>query len=175
MKASERIHWAVALLDIRPDDRVLEIGCGSGVALGLVAALLKDGSITAVDRSEAMVRKAESKNSEWISAGRMQLLQSDLLSATLPLHHYDKIFAFNVNFFRNNPLPELEKVRNCLAPGGIFYFFFQLPPGQGEGALKSLAAHAVPEFEKAGFRVRRQVQDVVDFMPVTCIQVIAEG
>ena len=54
-----RIAWAVELLDLRPDDRVLEFGCGPGVAAGLVADRLSVvGRIVAVDRSATAVARA---------------------------------------------------------------------------------------------------------------------
>ena len=34
----ERVAWAVEMLDIAPDDRLLEIGCGAGQAVSLICA-----------------------------------------------------------------------------------------------------------------------------------------
>ena len=46
---------ALAKLDLRPDDRVLEVGFGGGYLLGRIAAVVTEGSIAEVDVSEAMV------------------------------------------------------------------------------------------------------------------------
>jgi protein-L-isoaspartate O-methyltransferase len=50
---AERFEWAVEVIDPAPSQRLLEIGCGQGVAVSLIAPLLSTGSITAIDRSKA--------------------------------------------------------------------------------------------------------------------------
>jgi Methyltransferase domain len=68
-KASDRIAWAVEILDVGPDDRILEVGCGHGVAVSLVCEHLDRGRITAVDRSPKMIEMARTRNRAW-GAGR---------------------------------------------------------------------------------------------------------
>ena len=52
---SERFVWAVDILALDPTDRVLEVGCGHGVAVSLVCERLTSGRITAIDRSKPRV------------------------------------------------------------------------------------------------------------------------
>src|SRR5688500_14126706 len=67
----ERTTYAVEKLDVQPDDRILEIGCGRGMPAELICARLKHGSLTAIDRSAvASKRPANETLTQWQPAGR---------------------------------------------------------------------------------------------------------
>src|SRR2546430_8544415 len=54
----QRNRWAVALLDVRPTDRVLEIGFGPGLAIAALASRTTQGRVYGIDHSEVMVHRA---------------------------------------------------------------------------------------------------------------------
>src|SRR4051794_32810462 len=72
-RASERFVWAVDTLEVRPADRLLEGGCGHGVAISPGCERLTTGTITAIDRSPKMIEMAARRNHEHVDAGRAVL------------------------------------------------------------------------------------------------------
>src|SRR3954466_16137191 len=123
-KASERFVWAVDTLEVRPADRVLEVGCGHGVGVSLVCERLMTGTITAIDRSSKMIEMATRRNREHVDAGRAVLEAVALEEADLGDRRFDKVFAFNVAPFWLQPKAALGAVREHLARNGTFYLFW---------------------------------------------------
>ena len=80
-KPSERFVWAVDTLALDPADRVLEVGCGHGVAVSLVCERLTSGRITAIDRSKKMIEMAARRNREHVAGGRAVLKAAALEKA----------------------------------------------------------------------------------------------
>jgi SAM-dependent methyltransferase len=149
--AAERLVWAVETLGVRPDDRVLEIGCGHGVAVSLVCERLAGGSILAVDRSAKMIETATRRNAGHVAAGRASFQVAALHEADLGDAPFDLVYAIHVPvLLRGDPRRELEIVRGHLAPDGRFALPFQpLDPSTTEPTVRRLAGM----LEAAGFTV----------------------
>jgi cyclopropane fatty-acyl-phospholipid synthase-like methyltransferase len=122
--ASDRIAWAVEVLDVAPDDRILEVGCGHGVAVSLICERLDGGRITALDRPPKMIEMARKRNRA--CADRARFVTARLEQAELGDEKYDKVFAVHVSPL-HAPGRALEVVREHLAPGGRIYLFSQAP------------------------------------------------
>src|SRR6266498_1502438 len=74
----QRLQWAVQVLNVAPEDEILEIGCGPGVAVSLVCEQLAGGKITAIDRSATAIKQAAKRNADHLASGKAALLHIDL-------------------------------------------------------------------------------------------------
>ncbi|HEY2522230.1 MAG TPA: class I SAM-dependent methyltransferase [Streptosporangiaceae bacterium] len=114
----QRSRWVVSLLEVRPADRVLEIGFGPGLA---VAYLVRAGAghVYGADHSGVMVQQASRRNAAAIRAGRVTLIEApvDRLPPALD-GPFDAIIAVNALGFWPAPAQQLAGLRRRLAPGG---------------------------------------------------------
>ena len=124
---SERLRSIVEQLAIRPGDRVLEIGCGHGVAATLVCERLEAGHLTAVDRSAKMIAAATRRNAAYIEGGKAEFLVATLEDLELGDRRFDKVFAVRVGLFHRDPDRARSLVELWLAPGGTSSAFFDPP------------------------------------------------
>jgi ubiquinone/menaquinone biosynthesis C-methylase UbiE len=124
---SERLRAVVERLDVQPDDRVLEIGCGHGVAATFVCERLDGGHLTAVDRSPKMVEAAARRNAEHVRSGRAEFLVAHLEELDLGDRRFDKIFAVRVGLFHREPERAHGIVERWLARGGTLLTVFDPP------------------------------------------------
>ena len=86
MSWGHRSHtiWALSYLDIRPTDRVLDVGCGGGMAIKLIAQSAVHGFVAGVDHSPEMVEQARRRNAAAIRAGLVEIVHGDHFAESLP-------------------------------------------------------------------------------------------
>jgi SAM-dependent methyltransferase len=121
----KRSLWAVSLLDVQPNDRVLEIGFGPGLAIQELARLATQVSVSGIDHSDVMVRQATRRNAAAVREGRVDLRLAsfeDLPTFEAP---FDKILAVNSLQFSDDPVERLRQLRGLLRPGGTIAVVLQ--------------------------------------------------
>jgi ubiquinone/menaquinone biosynthesis C-methylase UbiE len=124
---SGRLERLVERLALRPSDRVLEIGCGHGVAATLVCERLDGGAYTAVDRSPKMIEAARRRNAAYVAAGRAEFLVMALEALDLGDRRFDVIFAARVGLFQREPARARDLAELWLAPGGRIVTEYDAP------------------------------------------------
>jgi ubiquinone/menaquinone biosynthesis C-methylase UbiE len=124
---SERLSAIVDELGLRPDDRVLEIGCGHGVAATMVCERLDRGRLTAIDRSAKMIEAAARRNARFVDAGKAEFIVGDLETVDLGSRRFDVVFAVRVAIFHREPDRAHPLVGPWLAPGGRVHSFYDPP------------------------------------------------
>jgi ubiquinone/menaquinone biosynthesis C-methylase UbiE len=88
-------RWVVDLLEIRPDDRVLDVGFGPGLALALAAERALRGLVCGLDHSALMVRRAGRRLHHAIAAGRVEVREGSVLALPFPDASFTRALSVN--------------------------------------------------------------------------------
>ena len=113
-RRSNRI--AIRALDCSPDNTILDLGCGSGTAVRLLAAMAGQGLILGLDHSEIMLARASRRNRHAVRQGLVHLLRGRIDALPWRDNSIDKILAVHVVYFAGEA--GVCEARRVLCPGG---------------------------------------------------------
>jgi ubiquinone/menaquinone biosynthesis C-methylase UbiE len=133
----------VALANIQPGERVLEVGCGTGdVALAASASVGPSGAVAGIDPSPEMIAVARAKAAR---AGRAVDLQVGVIEA---LAFPDASFDVVLSSLMMHHLPDdlkregLAEIARVLRPGGrVLIVDVKRPTGRLGRAMLTLMLH----------------------------------
>ena len=151
-----RNTWAVSLLDVRRDDRVLELGFGPGLAIRELARAAAEGYVCGIDHSELMLRRAKRRNAEGLRRGVVDLRLASVDELPAFDAPFDKILAVNTMLFWGDPEARLAELRRLLRPGGLIAAAHQpRDPGATDETSMAEGREIAAALDRAGFsRVR---------------------
>jgi ubiquinone/menaquinone biosynthesis C-methylase UbiE len=113
---------AIEAMDLAPNSRVLDVGCGTGYAVRRLAALLPEGKACGIDISPSMVTQAKSRIPAAF-ADRVEFREASSASIPYPDDFFTHIMC--TNSFHHYPAPHdvLMEMQRVLVPNGQIVIF----------------------------------------------------
>ena len=150
--------WVVSLMDIKPNDHVLEIGFGPGTALRDILEITTNGHVAGIDISQLMIDQATQLNKEAVSEGRLDLRLGEAASMPWEASFFDKVLAINVIYLWPNLASVFTEIVRVLKPNGVAALYLapvEMMDSLGFSELDAFTIHAQEDVlnacEKAGF------------------------
>jgi SAM-dependent methyltransferase len=116
----------VERLGVGREDRVLDVGCGPGLAVAFAGARAPRGFVAGADTSAVMVRQAARRNRAAIRAGRAEVRVADAARLPWPTGRFTRACSVNSARFWPSLDAGLGELHRVLAPGGRLVLAFRL-------------------------------------------------
>lgn len=134
-QGSLEVPLLIRALGLPRGGRVLEVGCGRGVALPVLGRLLRPSRLVGLDVESGFLDEARSRLA---GAGiTAELVPGDVRRMPFPDAAFDLVIDFGTCYHIGRPETALAEIARVLAPGGLFVH---------ETPLSQLLSHPVRSF-----------------------------
>ncbi len=112
-------------LGLQPEDRVLELGFGTGKLINEIANMTTKGVVEGIDFSKAMLVQAEKVNKQHLLSGSVILHEGECSSLPFENNVFDKLCSVNTLYFWQNPTNYFAEMFRVIKPEGRIVIGFR--------------------------------------------------
>lgn len=123
--SSLQYQWArdyIQKLELRGDEKMLDIGCGDGRITAILAESLPNGSIIGIDASESMLQVAQKLKNQ-VHIDNLTFTKQDAMALSFE-NAFDFIVSFTCFHWIPDHLQALKEIEKALRPGGRVFLYF---------------------------------------------------
>lgn len=162
----------LALMDLNPDDRVLDLGCGNGWLCRRVAGLAPGARVVGVDISPEMVRLARSASSGYANLNFLEGVADRIPCGD---DSFSKVISVESAYYWPDPAASMREIFRVLVQGGsawiLINYYRENPHAHQWGSILKVPTRLLSTSEwmacyrEAGF-VDVQSRNIPDPTPV---------
>ncbi len=156
------------LMELKPDDHVLDLGCGSGWLCRRIARLVPKGHVLGVDIAAEMLRRAEAASRQY---SNLNFKEGAADRIPCESDSVDKIISVESSYYWPDPAAGVREMFRVLRPGGsawiLINYYVENPHSHQWGPIVNLSTHLLSSddwmafYRNAGFTdvQHRQIPD----------------
>jgi ubiquinone/menaquinone biosynthesis C-methylase UbiE len=134
--------WGVELLELRENEKVLEIGFGPGIGIEILARAAPGIRVAGIDPSDAMVRQATARNAAAIASGVVDLRSGSVDVLPFADDSFDAVLAINSMQVWPDAMAGLREAHRAAKAGGRLALVFTPRAGQARAGIAEMLAAA---------------------------------
>ena len=112
--------WGLKHIEIKPDDAILDIGCGGGMNIKRILKKCPEGVVIGIDFSPVSVEKSIDLNAKAIKDGKCTIVEGSVMSLPFRNDSFDIVTAFETIYFWPDLGKAFEQISHILKSGGTF-------------------------------------------------------
>jgi ubiquinone/menaquinone biosynthesis C-methylase UbiE len=140
------------LMDLNPNDRILDVGCGSGWLCRLIARLIPEGRVVGIDIAPEMVRRAHAASREYTN---LNFMEGAADSIPCNSGSYSKIISVESAYYWPDPAASVREMSRVLAEGGsawmLINYYVENPHAHQWGPIVNVPTHLLSTDEWMAF------------------------
>jgi ubiquinone/menaquinone biosynthesis C-methylase UbiE len=113
------------LMSVQIDDRIIEIGFGTGKLIYKMAQQIEKGLIEGVDFSRTMASIAKKRNKKNIAKGKVKIVEGNFDEMPYKKDSFTKACSVNTLYFWSKPEHTAKKIAEILKPEGRLILAFE--------------------------------------------------
>lgn len=110
--------WSLNHISVKPEDIILDIGCGGGRNVKVLAKIALEGKVYGIDNSEISVKISKKVNKELIENGNIEIQYASVSSLPFNEDTFDLVTGYETYYFWPDLINDLKGIYKVLKPGG---------------------------------------------------------
>jgi len=110
--------WGLEHVRIEPSFTMLDVGCGGGRTIHVLAARAPNGRVYGIDYSEASVEASRETNQSAVAAGRVEIQQGSVSKLPFADAMFDLVTAVETHYYWPDLPNDAREIARVLKPGG---------------------------------------------------------
>ena len=153
------------LLEIQPNDKILEVGFGQGKTISKGCARIENGMFAGIEISKTMVSVAEKYNKRLIEKEKVELKLAGVDSIPYIDNYFDKVLTVHTIYFWKDPSKSINELHRVMKPGARLVIGFRFD-SNAKQSFPSEVYTFFPEDEvssmvkEAGFSINQCKRDI---------------
>ncbi|HEY2236285.1 MAG TPA: methyltransferase domain-containing protein [Candidatus Angelobacter sp.] len=120
---SDITEQTLALMDLQPGDRILDLGCGTGWASRRMARIATSGEVVGLDVADEMLRRAEQsssafRNVRYVCGSAEKIPEAD--------NTFNKVLSVESFYYYADQGKALDELRRVMASGAKLFILINL-------------------------------------------------
>jgi ubiquinone/menaquinone biosynthesis C-methylase UbiE len=120
---SDITEQTLALMELQPDDRILDLGCGTGWASRRMARVAAAGEVIGLDVADEMLRRAQQASSGF---NNVRYIWGSAEKIPAAGNSFSKVLSVESFYYYADQGKALDELRRVMAPGAKLFILINL-------------------------------------------------